>query len=146
MDFRVAPQAETDLDEIWYFLATQSSSIEVADRVIDSITARFALSHADGTSAAAATKTCDEAYAVRGREYVIGSRAVPSERARSDHEVATNPVRELRGFLSTQSGLVRAHQPAINVDTGNRGVNDPITCAGRVFIARSGVVHATVPL
>jgi hypothetical protein len=26
MDFRVAPQAESDLDEIWYFLATQSSN------------------------------------------------------------------------------------------------------------------------
>jgi plasmid stabilization system protein ParE len=43
MDFRVAPQAESDLDEIWYFLAIQSSSIDIADRVIDSITARFAL-------------------------------------------------------------------------------------------------------
>lgn len=43
MDFRVAPQAESDLDEIWYFLATQSSSVDVADRVIGSITARFAL-------------------------------------------------------------------------------------------------------
>ena len=43
MDFRVAPQAESDLDEIWYFLATQSSSIGVADRVVDSITARFVL-------------------------------------------------------------------------------------------------------
>jgi hypothetical protein len=43
MDFRVAPQAESDLDETWYFLATQSSNIDVADRVIDSITARFAL-------------------------------------------------------------------------------------------------------
>ena len=38
-----APQAESDLDEIWYFLATQSSNIDVSDRVIDSITARFAL-------------------------------------------------------------------------------------------------------
>ena len=26
MDFRVAPHAESDLDDIWYFLATQSSS------------------------------------------------------------------------------------------------------------------------
>jgi toxin ParE1/3/4 len=43
MDFRVAPQAESDLDDIWYFLATQSSSIDVADRIVDSITARFAL-------------------------------------------------------------------------------------------------------
>ena len=33
MDFRVAPQAESDLDEIWYFLATQSSNIDVAVRV-----------------------------------------------------------------------------------------------------------------
>jgi toxin ParE1/3/4 len=38
-----APQAESDLDEIWYFLAVQSNSVDVADRVIDSITARFAL-------------------------------------------------------------------------------------------------------
>ena len=37
MDYRVAPQAESDLDDIWYFLATESSSIDVADRVIDSI-------------------------------------------------------------------------------------------------------------
>ena len=43
MDFRVAPQAESDLDEIWYFLTIQSSNIDVADRVIDSITARFAV-------------------------------------------------------------------------------------------------------
>lgn len=43
MAFHVAPQAESDLNEIWYFLATQSSSIDVADRVIDSITARFVL-------------------------------------------------------------------------------------------------------
>ena len=43
MAFRAAPQAESDLDEIWYFLATQSSNIDVADRVIDSITARFVL-------------------------------------------------------------------------------------------------------
>ena len=43
MDFRVAPQAESDLDEIWYFLATESSNVDVADRVIDSITARFVL-------------------------------------------------------------------------------------------------------
>jgi hypothetical protein len=32
MDLRVAPEAESDLDEIWYFLATQSSNIDVADR------------------------------------------------------------------------------------------------------------------
>ena len=63
MDFRVAPQAESDLDEIWYFLATQSSNIDVADRVIDSITARFALLARQPTSAVVATKTCGAAYA-----------------------------------------------------------------------------------
>ncbi len=40
MDFRVAPQAESDLDEIWYFLATQSSNRAKAG----SFTPRF-LSH-----------------------------------------------------------------------------------------------------
>jgi len=38
-----SPQAESDLDEIWHFLATQSSNVDVADRVIDAITARFAV-------------------------------------------------------------------------------------------------------
>src|SRR5262245_52473057 len=40
---RRAPQAESDLDEIWYFLATESNNLDVADRLIDAITARFAL-------------------------------------------------------------------------------------------------------
>lgn len=42
-DFRVGPQAESDLDEIWYFLATQSDSVDVTEGVIDSATARFGL-------------------------------------------------------------------------------------------------------
>jgi plasmid stabilization system protein ParE len=65
MDFRVAPQAESDLDEIWYFLATQSSSIDVADRVIDSITARFRSARAPTVHrAVVGMKTCDQACAV----------------------------------------------------------------------------------
>ena len=43
MAHRIAPQAEADLDEIWYYAAKQSSSIEVANRLIDSITDRFVL-------------------------------------------------------------------------------------------------------
>ena len=65
MAFRVAPQAESDLDEIWYFLATQSSNIDVIDRLIDSITAR---SPANLTSAVVATKTCGPASAVSWSE------------------------------------------------------------------------------
>jgi toxin ParE1/3/4 len=43
MAHSVAPAAERDLDGIWYYVATQSSSIEIANRLIDSITERFLL-------------------------------------------------------------------------------------------------------
>ena len=43
MAHRVSPQAEAELDAIWYHTATQSSSIEVADRVIDNLTSHFHL-------------------------------------------------------------------------------------------------------
>jgi len=39
----VAPRAETDLDEIWFYVAKESSSTETANRLIDSITERFFL-------------------------------------------------------------------------------------------------------
>jgi toxin ParE1/3/4 len=38
---RLAPEAETDLDDIWYYIAKESNSIQIADRFIDSITERF---------------------------------------------------------------------------------------------------------
>jgi toxin ParE1/3/4 len=43
MAHRVAPRAECDLDDIWYYVATESGSVEIADRLIDSITGRFIL-------------------------------------------------------------------------------------------------------
>lgn len=43
MAHRVASTAEADLDEIWYYVAVQSGSTEIADRLIDSITDRFLL-------------------------------------------------------------------------------------------------------
>jgi len=43
MASRLAPEAEADLYAIWYHLATESHSIEIADRAIDSITDRFYL-------------------------------------------------------------------------------------------------------
>jgi plasmid stabilization system protein ParE len=39
----LAPEADSDLEEIWYFIATHSGSYDIADRVIDAITARFTL-------------------------------------------------------------------------------------------------------
>jgi toxin ParE1/3/4 len=38
----LSPQANADLDDIWYYTATVSGSIEIADQLIDSITSRFA--------------------------------------------------------------------------------------------------------
>jgi toxin ParE1/3/4 len=37
----VAPQAETDLDDIWLYVARESGSMDVATRLIDAITGRF---------------------------------------------------------------------------------------------------------
>src|ERR1700722_5984961 len=38
-----SPQADSDLDGIWYYVASEGASIEIADRLIDSITDRFFL-------------------------------------------------------------------------------------------------------
>lgn len=43
MGHQVAPRAESDLDGIWYHVAKESGSIEIANRLIDSITDRFCL-------------------------------------------------------------------------------------------------------
>ncbi len=43
MAHRVAPLVEADLDNIWYYVAKESGSLEIANRLIDSITNRFLL-------------------------------------------------------------------------------------------------------
>jgi toxin ParE1/3/4 len=43
MPHRLASQAAADLDDIWYYVAIESGSVEVADRFVDSITERFLL-------------------------------------------------------------------------------------------------------
>jgi plasmid stabilization system protein ParE len=43
MAHRLAPEAEAELDDIWYYVAKESGSIEIADRLIDSIAERFYL-------------------------------------------------------------------------------------------------------
>lgn len=43
MAYRVAPRAGADLDDIWYYVAQESGSFEIANRLIDSITDRFFL-------------------------------------------------------------------------------------------------------
>jgi toxin ParE1/3/4 len=41
MAHRVALRTETDLDDIWFYVAQESGSMETAARLIDSITERF---------------------------------------------------------------------------------------------------------
>ena len=43
MGHRLAPQAKADLEEIAYYVFLQNGSLEIADRVIESISARFGL-------------------------------------------------------------------------------------------------------
>ena len=43
MAHRLAPQAEADLDATWFYIARESGSHDIADRVIDSIAERFVL-------------------------------------------------------------------------------------------------------
>lgn len=43
MPHRLAPEAEGDLDEIWLYTARESGSVDIADRLIDSIAERFLL-------------------------------------------------------------------------------------------------------
>jgi toxin ParE1/3/4 len=40
MPHRIAPRAEADLDDIWLYVAKESGSIEIANRLIDTITDR----------------------------------------------------------------------------------------------------------
>lgn len=41
MGFRVSPEAGAELDNIWLYVARESGSVEIANRLIDSITDRF---------------------------------------------------------------------------------------------------------
>ena len=41
MAHRIAPRVETDLDDTWLYVAKESGSIEIANRLIDTITDRF---------------------------------------------------------------------------------------------------------
>lgn len=43
MGFIRSPQADSDVDSIWYYIATESGSVDVADRLVESITERFFL-------------------------------------------------------------------------------------------------------
>jgi toxin ParE1/3/4 len=66
MAHQVAPRAEADLEDIWLYVAQDSGRLEVANRLIDSITDRFFL-------------LADFPYAgrARDREFGPGMRSFP---------------------------------------------------------------------
>ena len=41
MGYRLLPEAVAELDDIWLYVARESGSIEIANRLIDTITERF---------------------------------------------------------------------------------------------------------
>lgn len=43
MAHRVSEQAAADLDDIWHYIAKEGGSLEIASRVIDSVTDTFVL-------------------------------------------------------------------------------------------------------
>jgi toxin ParE1/3/4 len=62
----VAPRAEADLDDIWLYVAKESGSMDVANRLIDSITDRFLF-----------LAGFPHAGRARDRDFGIGSRSFP---------------------------------------------------------------------
>jgi len=43
MAHQLSPKAEADLDDIWLYVANESGSLDIATRLIDSITNQFFL-------------------------------------------------------------------------------------------------------
>ncbi len=41
MFHQLTPEAEIDLDDIWWYVASQSANMDIADKFVDSITDRF---------------------------------------------------------------------------------------------------------
>jgi|SRR5271165_4996935 len=68
MAHRVAPRAERDLDDIWYYVAKESGSVKIANRLIDSITDRFFLL----ASFPYMGRSRDEDFGVGYRSFAVG--------------------------------------------------------------------------
>jgi len=66
MAHRVAPQAEADLDDIWLYVAKESGSMDVANRLVDSITDRFSF-----------LSRFPHAGRARDRDFGAGTRSFP---------------------------------------------------------------------
>jgi plasmid stabilization system protein ParE len=85
MAYRLAKRAEADLEDIAYYIAKESGSLETARRVIESITDRFHLLAANP-------------YAGRARDndLGLGRRSFPADRYTIVYRVASRDVLILR--------------------------------------------------
>lgn len=72
MAHRVAQRAETDLDDIWLYVAKQSGSMETATRLIDSITERFLFL----ASLPYAGRARDREFGIATRSFPVGEYAI----------------------------------------------------------------------
>lgn len=68
MTHRVAKAAETDLDQIWLHIARNSSNIDIANRVVDSITDRFSFL----ANFPYAGRARDADFGIRCRSFPVG--------------------------------------------------------------------------
>ena len=68
MAHRVAPQAVADLDGIWYYIAKESGSIDIANQLVDSITDRFLLL----ASHPYLGRSRDEDFGIGSRSFPVG--------------------------------------------------------------------------
>src|SRR5450432_1124865 len=68
MAHRVAPRAEADLDDIWLYVAKESGSMDVANRLIDAITGRFFLL----ATFPYAGRARDEDFGAGSRSFAVG--------------------------------------------------------------------------
>jgi toxin ParE1/3/4 len=75
MAHRVAPSAECDLDDIWFYVAKESGNIEIANRLVDSITDRFFLL----TSFPYMGRSRDEDFGPDCRAFAVGEYVIVYE-------------------------------------------------------------------
>jgi plasmid stabilization system protein ParE len=80
MAHRVAPRAELDLDDIWFYVAKESGSIEIANRLISSITDRFVLL----ASFPYMGRSRDEDFGLGCRSFAVGEEPILSQGRRGN--------------------------------------------------------------
>jgi toxin ParE1/3/4 len=68
MAHRLAPLAAADLDDIWYYVASESGSVEIANRLIDAIADRFFLL----ASHPYLGRVRDDDFGVGSRSFAVG--------------------------------------------------------------------------